>query len=100
MMFCKKCGAVLIPKGKNSYCKNCNKEHEGKIELKEKGNTEKTVVHVIEKQLDIMPKCSFYCKKCGNKEAYHWDVQTRRSDEAPTIFMRCTKCGWTRRGGR
>ena len=32
------------------------------------------------------------CPKCGNKEAVWWIQQTRSSDEAPTLFLRCTKC--------
>ena len=35
------------------------------------------------------------CPKCGNDQAYVWVIQTRRADEPPTRFFRCTKCGYT-----
>jgi DNA-directed RNA polymerase subunit M/transcription elongation factor TFIIS len=31
----------------------------------------------------------FQCKKCGSKKTYHIAIQTRRSDEPPTIDIRC-----------
>ena len=33
------------------------------------------------------------CPKCGNMEAYAWQMQTRSADEGATTFYRCTKCG-------
>jgi len=33
------------------------------------------------------------CPSCGNDEAYFWILQTRRADEPPTRFYKCTKCG-------
>ena len=32
------------------------------------------------------------CEKCGNKEAFYWQIQTRAGDEPMTRFYRCTKC--------
>jgi DNA-directed RNA polymerase subunit M/transcription elongation factor TFIIS len=31
----------------------------------------------------------FTCKKCGSKKTHHIAIQTRRSDEPPTIDIRC-----------
>jgi DNA-directed RNA polymerase subunit M/transcription elongation factor TFIIS len=31
----------------------------------------------------------FTCKKCGSKKTHHVAIQTRRSDEPPTIDIRC-----------
>jgi DNA-directed RNA polymerase subunit M len=35
------------------------------------------------------------CPKCENNLAYTWIVQTRSGDEGPTVFYRCTRCGFT-----
>ncbi len=83
-MFCPKCSSILIPKkgksGKNYlYCKKCDKKfyhEEGKItEISES-----------------LPITTAKCPKCGNNKAYYWVLQTRAADEAPTKFLKCTKC--------
>lgn len=33
------------------------------------------------------------CKKCKSKRTFSFDKQTRSSDEAVTIFVRCVDCG-------
>jgi transcription factor S len=49
-------------------------------------------VVVIEKNEEFLPKTKVVCPKCAHKEAVWWIQQTRSSDEAPTLFLRCTKC--------
>lgn len=35
------------------------------------------------------------CTKCGAKKVISWIEQTRASDEPPTRFYKCLKCGHT-----
>jgi DNA-directed RNA polymerase subunit M len=35
------------------------------------------------------------CPKCSAKKVISWMEQTRASDEPPTRFYKCTKCGHT-----
>ena len=105
MEFCKKCGSILVPKKENKkqyyYCKNCNKSFkvEGgeKFLLEEKVKEHKKEVVVMSKS-DIdkdLPKTKITCPSCGNEEAHWWTQQTRAPDEPPTLFYKCTKCGYT-----
>ncbi|KAK2953711.1 putative DNA-directed RNA polymerase III subunit RPC10 [Blattamonas nauphoetae] len=32
------------------------------------------------------------CPRCGNREAFHFEMQTRSADEPSTHFYKCTKC--------
>ena len=97
MEFCPKCGSVLIQKRKNSGCARCNYTGKGKIKIKtfEKIGEKKKVAVVKDKDTDVFPIVGETCKKCGNKEAYFWTVQTRAGDEAETKFFKCTKCEYT-----
>lgn len=38
----------------------------------------------------------FECSKCGSKKIFTTSKQTRRGDEATTVFARCSQCknGW------
>jgi DNA-directed RNA polymerase subunit M len=95
-MFCEKCGSLLVPKeyrGKRSfYCNRCNKYHSFNKKIVEKGEKKKKIVLIKEKRIDL-PKIDKRCSKCGGKKAYFWIEQTRASDEPPTRFYKCTKCG-------
>lgn len=95
--FCPKCGSVLIQKRKNDGCPRCNYSAKGKIKLKisEKIEEKKEIAIVSQKDTQILPIVGEKCKKCGNKEAYFWTVQTRSGDEAETKFFKCTKCEHT-----
>lgn len=52
-------------------------------------------VAVIPKEVKAETITHVICPKCGNDTAYTWIVQTRSGDEGPTVFYRCTKCGYT-----
>jgi len=109
MEFCPKCGTRLVPtqKGKRNLkillaCPKCGYEKS----TKEKIVTAQRVVETVpKKQIAVigreaqkfhtMPKTKAECPKCGNVEAYWWITQTRGSDESPTQFFRCVKCGYT-----
>jgi DNA-directed RNA polymerase subunit M len=99
MEFCEKCNSVLVTKREGNKniltCRNCGyklKDYEPmKItEVMEKNPLDDVIV--IEKNEETLPKTKTVCVKCGNKEAVWWVQQTRSADEAPTLFLRCTKC--------
>jgi DNA-directed RNA polymerase subunit M len=100
MDFCKKCGSLMVVKQvKNKSvlaCRSCGfkMKHYKPLEIQErvtKTPLESDVV-VIEKEEEALPKTKAECPKCENKEALWWLQQTRSADEAPTLFLRCTKC--------
>lgn len=101
--FCPKCGNVLVPEKKKTkvwlYCKKCNKHYKPKKKVKfsEKINTKKREIVVIgkEEELKELPITKITCPECNNEKAYWWMQQTRGADEPPTIFYKCTKCGYT-----
>ena len=103
MMFCEKCGSILIPKknrkGKNVLaCRSCSyvtKRRESLI-LKEKVDiNEKESIAVVDKRVETLPKTQEACPRCGYKEAFYWTVQTRAADESETRFFKCVKCTHT-----
>ena len=110
MEFCSKCGAILVPKKSKSgdqamlilACNKCGqkvkeKDKDVKIKGKTIEHSPKQLVSVIDKetQLNTLPTIRVTCTKCGNKNAYAWQVQTRGADESSTQFLRCTNCGHT-----
>jgi DNA-directed RNA polymerase subunit M len=109
MDFCKECGSRLEPKkiksGKQTMlilaCNKCGekkgKPNETKLNSKIITHNPKQMVSVIdkEKQLSTLPTIRFTCLRCGNNNAYAWQVQTRGADESSTQFLRCTNCGYT-----
>jgi DNA-directed RNA polymerase subunit M len=109
MDFCKECGSRLEPKkvksGKQTMlvlaCCKCggkpNQSNKTKINSKIITHNPKQMVSVIdkEKQLSTLPTIRFTCLRCGNNNAYAWQVQTRGADESSTQFLRCTNCGYT-----
>lgn len=60
--------------------------HEAKKEIVFMGREESTAE---------LPKTKITCPKCENIEAFWWMQQTRGADEPPTLFYRCTKCGYS-----
>ncbi len=94
MMFCPKCGSILIPnRNKKLKCTQCSYTNKKKEKLVIKEKTEKNQkIEIISKKLETNPKTSAECPKCKNKEAFYWTVQTRAADESPTRFFECTKC--------
>lgn len=99
MEFCPRCGAVLVQKTKNFGCPRCNYSAKGRVKIntseKIKGGNE--IPMISSKDTQTLPKIAETCKKCKNKEAYFWTVQTRSGDEAETKFFKCTnpKCEHT-----
>ncbi|MCF7872354.1 transcription factor S [Candidatus Woesearchaeota archaeon] len=99
MMFCPKCGSMLMPKkvdGKNVIICSCGYTNEKveNIELKEEIKNDKKI-DVASEDEGTLPITEEECKKCGNDRAYYWLVQTRAGDEPETKFLKCTKCKHT-----
>lgn len=98
MKFCPKCKSILIPKKENNksfYKCNCGftEEINNNAELTKKELLkEKKEISTIDKEVEINPIIKEECPKCGNNQAYYWEVQTRASDEPATKFLKCTKC--------
>lgn len=99
MEFCKKCGSILVAKKEKSdiflVCRKCDyrqKEYKP-VEIEESVRKKPLDdVVIIENNTESMPMTKAECPKCGHLEAVWWIQQTRSSDEAPTLFLRCTKC--------
>lgn len=101
MEFCPKCGAVLMTKVKNSACPRCNYTKKGAIELSTKEKMEEhKEIGVVKKDFKLEPVVVEECPKCHHDKAYFWVIQTRGSDESPTKFFKCLKCGHTKRDYR
>ena len=98
MKFCPKCGSMILPKkGETEIVCQCGyteKVGDYKIAAQHKHEEVKDV-EVMEQDDSRLPVGKHKCEKCGNDEAYHWEIQTRASDEPPTRFYKCTKCKTT-----
>jgi len=98
-IFCQKCGSLMVLNNekKKVNCSSCGYSPRGKTEnviLKEKVDlTKDQKIEVQDKKIETLPKVKETCKKCGNKTAYYWTLQTRSSDESETRFFECVKCG-------
>ena len=97
MMFCPKCGSILIPtKDGNKVIMKCSCGYSNKqnqpINIKEVINDKKKI-EAVEEEVEVHPLTNeAECPKCGHKKAYYWEVQTRASDEPATKFLKCEKC--------
>lgn len=102
--FCPKCGNMMVPDRKRGVfvCRKCGYEEPINSEDAKAYRVTKKVEHkpdegvvVVEKDIRTLPIAKVKCPKCGNGEAYWWELQTRAGDEPSTIFYKCTKCGYT-----
>jgi transcription factor S len=90
MMFCPKCGALMI--STTCKCGYTAKKIEN-MEIKEKVITTDSKIEIVDGQEDSMlPETDADCPNCHNKKAVFWMVQTRAGDEPETKFLKCTKC--------
>ena len=105
MEFCPNCGTRLVQKRKKKgvvlVCPKCNYEKKASsilpVAKSVRSETEDQIV-IIDREaqnLQTLPTVTIECPKCGNNQAYVWQVQTRGADESSTQFFRCTKCGYT-----
>ncbi|MEM1657547.1 MAG: transcription factor S [Candidatus Jordarchaeales archaeon] len=108
MNFCPKCGMLMYPeKAKNEVkliCRSCGHQENLPSNYKERFVVKREIEHspkdktlILDEELEVktLPTAKAVCPKCGNTTAYYWQVQTRRADEASTIFFRCTICKHT-----
>ena len=102
MKFCPKCNTLMVPRkvgGKTIYkCPKCGYEEESNTSVKvsqtfKHSEKEKTLLITQEVPAGAQKIKGIVCPACGNDEAYFWILQTRRADEPPTRFYKCTKCG-------
>ncbi|MBI2564376.1 transcription factor S [Candidatus Woesearchaeota archaeon] len=98
-MFCPKCGSILVPKpdkkGKNLLSCSCGYKKKDVEEIKIKEQTKESAQIEVVEEKELLPLIDAECPKCHHTKAYHWIVQTRASDEAPTRFYKCEKCKHT-----
>jgi DNA-directed RNA polymerase subunit M len=101
MEFCEKCEGLMVPKksGDRAFleCRACGntKETQSKdFKMSNVSESKKGQVIVLDDKSNMttLPKTDIECPECLNKEAYWWLIQMRAADEAPTRFLRCTKC--------
>ena len=99
MLFCPKCGHLLVPKQKDNkkimQCNSCNFSTKDvkNAKISEKLTKEdKPAVEVIDKEVETDPLTDEKCPKCGHGKAYYKLVQTRSADEPETKFLKCEKC--------
>ncbi|RLF80411.1 transcription factor S, partial [Thermococci archaeon] len=94
MKFCPKCGNIMLPDKKRGVfvCRKCGYEEPldpeaaSKYKITQKIKHEREDIPVIEQDVATLPKVKVICPKCGNDEAYWWELQTRAGDEPSTIF--------------
>ena len=107
MEFCPECDNRLLLKrrkdGEGTFltCSKCSYQQPSEVVLTPKkisGTGSQDQIIVIgkkEQKLQTLPTVVVECPKCGNNQAYTWQVQTRGADESSTQFFRCTKCNYT-----
>lgn len=99
MLFCPKCGHLLVPKLKDNkkimQCNNCSysSKETKTAKISEKLDHESvSKVDVIDKEVETDPLTDAKCPKCGHEKAFYTMVQTRAADEPETKFFKCQKC--------
>ncbi len=108
-MFCPRCGTLMKPKKVDNktmlVCPRCGymAEPKGSSSIRSMYRTTTRIQHTEKEKIivldesklpKVLPKTKdVICPKCGHNEAYYWVLQTRRADEPPTRFFKCTRCG-------
>ncbi len=104
MKFCEKCGNLMLVEKRRKHtflvCKKCGrtaKLKDEKVAITESLHESKRGIVVMGKDEGVaeLPKTKIMCPECENSEAYWWMQQTRAADEPPTLFYKCTKCGYS-----
>jgi len=99
MIFCNKCGSMMMPKqdGKKKYfiCSCGATTQEAQLTFTEsgKGSEVENLDAVEDKNLN--PITDAMCPKCEHLRAHYWLVQARSADEPEVRFFQCEKCSHT-----
>jgi transcription factor S len=95
MIFCPKCGSILLPqKGKDNMLVKCKCGYKSEMEnivITEKIDEAKKI-DVVDVEEQMHPIVDAECPKCSHDKAEFWTRQTRSADEAETRFFKCVKC--------
>ena len=99
MMFCPKCGSIMVPKKENgatfSAC-SCGHVARGKSgSMKEEIKKDEENIGVVNEDDEYLPTTEADCPKCKHKSAHYWTMQTRAADESETKFLKCANCKHT-----
>lgn len=93
MMFCPKCGSLMI--STSCKCGYESKKSEG-LEIKETIQSKQNNIDIVDGQEDsLLPETDADCPKCKHTKAVFWMIQTRAGDEPETKFLKCKKCSYT-----
>jgi DNA-directed RNA polymerase subunit M len=102
MMFCPRCGKLLIRNGRSERfsCPKCGYKTKMHNNLMQKQfNVGKTsVVSILDKgalSLITSPTVNVFCKKCGHSKAETWNVPVGSRDISSITFYKCVYCGHT-----
>lgn len=103
MDFCDKCGNLMITERESNrlryVCRKCGHTVRSKraisTSIEERIKSKKMIVPVFSEDDDLRQypiNKEIVCPNCENRGAYWFMQQTRAADEAPTMFLCCTKC--------
>ncbi len=99
MLFCPKCGSIMMPSRKEgkkiTLCKCGYSSKEITPSLKETIKKSPSTLGVVKNEASTLPKTEAECPKCSHKTAFYWMMQTRAADEGETKFLKCESCNYT-----
>lgn len=86
----------MMPKDGRFFCRKCQafRQTSGQSVMVHSAKQEQRETVILEgENLDILPRTQdVECPACGHRDAWWFLRQTRKSDEAETMFLECTKC--------
>lgn len=99
MIFCKKCGSMMMPKqdkNKKYFLCACGAKHQdAEIRFVEKGTGDEIETMDAVEDKNMNPITDAICDKCEHPRAHFWLVQARGADEPEVRFFQCEECGHT-----
>ena len=95
MMFCERCGSIMLAKKGKSVCRCGYVSKEKPQQMKETIKRGPADINVIQEETNTLPVVDAECPKCGHSKANYWTMQTRAADEGETKFLKCEQCRHT-----